>query len=106
MCGKSWRRSGVAVALPLTMHRILPALVILVTPAVVAAHVRITSPTPRSSDTLKDRHCGMTGGTRANVQTLKPGASLHLVWDEYIPHPGWFRVSFQQNGDVFEIPPV
>ena len=48
----------------------------------------------------------MAGSARANVQTLRPGASLHLVWDEYIVHPGWFRISFQQNGDTFEIPPV
>jgi MYXO-CTERM domain-containing protein len=88
------------------MRRILSALAIVLAPAVAAAHVRITSPTPRSSDQLKERHCGMAGGTRANVQTYKPGSPLHLVWDEYIVHPGWFRVSFQQNGDTFEIPPV
>jgi uncharacterized protein (TIGR03382 family) len=54
---------------------------------------------------LKERHCGQTGGARANVQTLPPGSTLHLVWDEYVIHPGWFRISFQQNGDTFEIPP-
>jgi len=75
-------------------------------PAVAAAHVRITSPTPRSSDQLKERHCGLAGSARANVHTYKPGASLHLVWDEYIVHPGWFRVSFQPNGDTFETPPI
>jgi uncharacterized protein (TIGR03382 family) len=88
------------------MRRTLPALAILLAPAVVAAHVRITSPTPRSSTTLKERHCGMAGGARANVQTLPPGSPLHLVWDEYVIHPGWFRISFQQNGDTFEIPPA
>ena len=55
---------------------------------------------------LKERHCGQTGSARANVQTLRPGSPLHLVWDEYVVHPGWFRVSFQQNGDTFEIPPA
>jgi uncharacterized protein (TIGR03382 family) len=55
---------------------------------------------------LKERHCGQTGGARANVSTLPPGSPMHLVWDEYIVHPGWFRVSFQQNGDTFEIPPA
>ncbi|HEY0481517.1 MAG TPA: SCE4755 family polysaccharide monooxygenase-like protein [Kofleriaceae bacterium] len=84
----------------------LPALAIVLAPAIAAAHVRITSPTPRSSDQLKERHCGLTGGARANVQTLRPGSVMHLVWDEYIVHPGWFRISFQQNGDTFEIPPV
>lgn len=88
------------------MRRILPVLAIFLVPAFAAAHVRITSPTPRSSDQLKERHCGQTGGTRANVQTYRPGSPLHLVWDEYIVHPGWFRISFQQNGDTFEIPPA
>ena len=77
-----------------------------VVPAIAAAHVRITSPTPRSSDQLKERHCGATGSSRANVQTYRPGAPLHLVWDEYVVHPGWFRVSFQPSGDTFETPPV
>jgi uncharacterized protein (TIGR03382 family) len=55
---------------------------------------------------LKQRHCGQTGSARANVQTYRPGATLHLVWDEYVVHPGWFRISFQQNGDTFEVPPA
>lgn len=84
----------------------LLALAILLAPAVAAAHVRITAPTPRSSTDLKARHCGVTGSPRANIHTVKPGSSLHLVWDEYIVHPGWFRISFQQNGDTFEIPPA
>ena len=69
------------------------------------AHVRISSPTPRSTIDLKQRHCGSTGSARANVQTFRPGATLHLVYDEYIAHPGWLRVSFNPNGDTFRIPP-
>lgn len=49
------------------------------------------------SDQLKERHCGQTGSVRANVQTYRPGSPLHLIWDEYVVHPGWFRGSFQQN---------
>src|SRR4051794_22052179 len=82
----------------------LLTIAILLSPAVAAAHVRITSPTPRSSTELKDQHCGMAGLPRANVHTMAPGSTLHLVWDEYVQHPGWFRISFQQNGDIFEIP--
>jgi uncharacterized protein (TIGR03382 family) len=83
----------------------LPAVAVILAPALVAAHVRITSPTQRS-DALKQRHCGATGSARANVQTMRPGSVMHLVWDEYVPHPGWYRISFQQNGDTFEIPPA
>lgn len=86
--------------------RTLVGLTVLLVPAIAAAHIRITSPKPRSSADLKERPCGMSGSTRANVQTYRPGATLHLVWDEYIPHPGWFRISFQSNGDRFEIPPA
>jgi len=79
---------------------------VLTVPAVASAHVRITSPTPRTSAELKDQHCGVLGSPRANVHTALPGSSLHLVWDEYVVHPGWFRISFQRNGDTFEIPPT
>src|ERR1051326_5653449 len=73
----------------------------------VEAHVRITSPTPRTVTDLKVRHCGggTTGSARANVQTFSPGATIHLTWDMYIAHPGWFRISFNPNGDTFRIPP-
>jgi len=88
------------------MRSCLVAIAILLTSTIADAHIRITSPTPRSTTVLKQRHCGATGSVRANVQTFAPGATLHLVWDEYVAHPGWFRVSFQENGDVFETPPA
>lgn len=88
------------------MRRIALALAAVLAPASASAHIRITSPTPRAGNQLKQRHCGQTGSARANVQTYRPGASLHLGWDEYVSHPGWFRISFQQNGDTFEVPPA
>ena len=88
------------------MRRIALALAAALAPATASAHIQITSPTPRAGNQLKQRHCGQTGSARANVQTYRPGAPLHLVWDEYVAHPGWFRISFQQNGDTFEVPPV
>jgi uncharacterized protein (TIGR03382 family) len=88
------------------MRRLVSTLAVLLVPVAASAHIRITSPTPRSPDQLKQRHCGETGSARANVQTYRPGAPLHLVWDEYVVHPGWFRISFQQNGDTFEVPPA
>src|ERR1041384_7910507 len=90
-----------------TMRRSnLAWLLVAATPSIAAAHIRITSPTPRSTSALKDQHCGATGSPRANIHTVPPGSTLHLVWDEYVAHPGWFRISFQQNGDTFEIPPA
>lgn len=87
------------------MRRIALALAAVLAPASASAHIRITSSPPRSPDQLKQHHCGQTGSARANIQTYKPGAPLHLVWDEYVAHPDWFRISFQQNGDAFEVPP-
>ncbi|MEZ4403951.1 MAG: SCE4755 family polysaccharide monooxygenase-like protein [Kofleriaceae bacterium] len=87
------------------MRSLVVAAALLSTASVASAHVRITSPTPRSSTDLKQRHCGMAGSARANVQTYAPGATLHLVWNEYIAHPGWLRISFNPNGDTFRIPP-
>lgn len=94
-------RSSLAVALA-------PALALagVLAPSLAAAHVRITSPTPRSSNDLKQRHCGRTGSARANVQTYRPGAPLRLTWEEYVEHPGWLRVAFQPSGDTFPVPPA
>jgi uncharacterized protein (TIGR03382 family) len=87
------------------MHRLLYVVALAATATVATAHVRITTPTPRTTIDLKSRHCGATGSARANVQTYRPGATVHLVWDIYIAHPGWIRVSFNPAGDTFRIPP-
>jgi hypothetical protein len=34
-----------------------------------------------------------------NVTVLEPGASLTVTWDEYVDHPGHFRISFDADGD-------
>jgi hypothetical protein len=49
---------------------------------------------------IKDGPCGMTGGARgANVYTYKPGATITITIGEYIPHPGYFRIAFDNDGD-------
>jgi len=75
-------------------------------PSLASAHIRVTSPPSRDQVNIKSRHCGVTGSARAHVYTALPGSTLHVVWDEFVPHPGYFRVSFNQNGDTFRIPPV
>jgi MYXO-CTERM domain-containing protein len=83
--------------------RLLPIVAVLFAPSIALAHISITSPTPRYSD-QKEQHCGRTANTRANVHFALPGSTLTLVWAETIQHPGYFRVSFQEDGSIFRIP--
>ena len=59
-----------------------------------------------SDDGLKKSPCGMTGGTRGtHIYKYKPGATVNVSLVETIPHPGYFRISFDQDGDDgFKIP--
>jgi MYXO-CTERM domain-containing protein len=65
-----------------------------------AAHLRLLSPASRYGDEQKAGPCGRAGGVRStNVATFRPGETITLVWDEFINHPGHFRVSFDDDGD-------
>jgi hypothetical protein len=66
-----------------------------------AAHIGLISPPSRyGQDILKFPPCGLGGGQRTNnVLVLEPGATIDVRWDEYIDHPGHFRISFDDNGD-------
>jgi hypothetical protein len=49
---------------------------------------------------IKDGPCGVTDGARGdNVYTFEAGSTVSLVWDEYIPHPGHYRISLDLDGD-------
>lgn len=84
---------------------------LLLVPASAAAHIHLTAPQSRI-DTLtgqdqKEQHCGVLNQVRTTrVTTFKPGETITVTWMETINHPGWFRISFQPNGDVFTIPPA
>lgn len=86
--------------------KILPAslLCIGVAAAIAApagAHLGLESPTSRyGPNVLKEGPCGVPGGQRSNnVTVLEPGASIEVVWDEYVDHPGHFRIAFDADGD-------
>jgi hypothetical protein len=66
-----------------------------------AAHVGLRYPPSRYGDNvLKEGPCGIAGGARSShVTVLEPGASINVVWDEYVNHPGHFRISFDAEGD-------
>lgn len=100
--------SGVASGLASGLAAVLA---LAVCPLVADAHIHLTSPLARTDSlTLdqKDQHCGVAGQTRnpARVTTFRPGETITVTWMETINHPGWFRIAFQPNGDVFGIPPA
>lgn len=65
------------------------------------AHLGLVSPPSRYGTTvLKYPPCGMTGGTRStNVTVYEPGQTIEIVWDEYVDHPGHYRIAFDADGD-------
>ncbi|MEQ9497557.1 MAG: hypothetical protein RIT81_11880 [Deltaproteobacteria bacterium] len=77
------------------------------TPSTVYAHLELTSPTSRyGGSVLKDGPCGMAGGGRSqNVFTFRAGETITIQWNEYINHPGHYRIAFDDDGDdAFEDP--
>ena len=49
---------------------------------------------------IKDGPCGRDGGTRGeHVYTYEPGATITVTVNEFIPHPGYFRIAFDADGD-------
>ncbi|HUH02014.1 MAG TPA: SCE4755 family polysaccharide monooxygenase-like protein [Kofleriaceae bacterium] len=72
------------------------------------AHLRLLSPSARYGDSQKAGPCGVAGGVRTTdkVSTFAPGETITLVWDEFIDHPGHFRISFDDDGDDSFVDPA
>jgi hypothetical protein len=77
----------------------LAAVVLVAEPA--ASHVIISSHTTRhGSGSIKLGPCGKLQSERGGViHIFEPGETIHLEWDEFISHPGYFRISFDEDGD-------
>ncbi|MDH5674046.1 MAG: lytic polysaccharide monooxygenase [Myxococcales bacterium] len=55
---------------------------------------------------LKAGPCGVAGSTRGtNVHTFQAGETITISVVEFIPHPGYFRIAFDQDGDDDFLPP-
>jgi MYXO-CTERM domain-containing protein len=83
------------------------------------AHVQFSYPTPRrpgsGNNDIKTGPCGCStqacpnGDVRVpgRVTVLEPGATIMVEFTETIQHPGFYRISFDQDGqDAFEPPPL
>lgn len=64
-----------------------------------AAHLLVTSPQSRH-DSLKRGPCGAGADDPRGsvVHTFAPGATITVAWDEFVDHPGHFRISFDDDG--------
>jgi hypothetical protein len=84
------------------VHITLLLAVVGLSPAEAHAHLDLVSPTSRyGPDVLKTGPCGITGGERMeeNVTYYEPGQTIEVRWDEYIDHPGHYRIAFDDDGD-------
>jgi hypothetical protein len=65
------------------------------------AHVALQYPESRNGhDDIKEPPCGIEGSQRGDKYYMaQPGTPIQLVMDEYINHPGWFRIAFDDNGE-------
>ncbi len=73
-----------------------------------AAHIALEYPPSRyGPDVLKVGPCGAASGPRSDhVTELEAGAPLEVVWNEYVDHPGHFRIAFDRDGDDGFIDPL
>jgi hypothetical protein len=72
--------------------------------AVSLAHVDLSTPNPRAhgetEGNLKSGPCGQTtNGRTANVNVFAPGQTITVTWNEYIDHPAYYRIAFDDDGD-------
>lgn len=68
-------------------------------------HAHINVEMSRSGD-QKDSPCGTANSQRgSNVLRVRPGTTINVSVSETIPHPGYFRIAFDVDGDDdFPIP--
>jgi MYXO-CTERM domain-containing protein len=77
------------------------------TPA--AAHVALTDPPARydSQTYIKDYPCGHPDNPEGeSTRTYEEGATITVQWNEYIGHPGHFRIALSTEGDQALIDPT
>jgi len=88
-----------------TVLRLATASSLFLFSAVSAAHVDLQQPTPRlagqaNDPQLKTGPCGQTAnGRTANVNVYTPGETITVRWNEYIDHPSYYRIAFDDDGD-------
>jgi hypothetical protein len=74
--------------------------VVALSPLEARAHLGLDVPTSRyGPDVLKTGPCGSGDGERTgNVTYYAPGETIEVFWDEYVDHPGHYRIAFDDDG--------
>jgi hypothetical protein len=53
-----------------------------------------------ADDAIKSAPCGMAGGARGtNIYTYEAGSTIEVEVSEFVSHPGYFRIAFDDDGD-------
>ena len=84
-------------------------------PSLASAHVRLVYPPPRYAPmgnddmNIKTGPCGRANDSRttdmSRITVLQPGATIMVQFGETIGHPGFYRISFDDDGqDAFVAP--
>lgn len=63
------------------------------------AHATLLSPRPRTELTLKRGPCGGLPRT-SDPLVLEAGSTLDVTWEEYVDHPGFYRLLFSAANDT------
>lgn len=85
--------------------RFLPAscclglVVSIAVPKTASAHIKVVEPLARHEQ-QKTGPCGKADDMRGDlIHTFAPGQTITIVWDEFVPHPGHYRISFDNDGE-------
>ena len=87
--------------------RALVVAVALLVPGVASAHVELLEPAARyPREFLKDGPCGHPGNPPGEFTTrVTAGETLVVRWDEFVGHPGHFRIALSMGGDAELVDP-
>lgn len=72
------------------------------------AHIELLSPSARyTPDQQKAEPCGVAGNPPGDgtAEVFEPGETITVEWDEFVNHPGHFRIAVDPSGtDAFTSP--
>jgi hypothetical protein len=98
-----WLRNGAALGGSLLSGAVLAGGLFVTTSA--RAHINLLEPVARvpgfPDSMLLRGPCGQRQNTRLEdrVTVLRPGQSIDMVWEVYVQHVSYFRISFDPDGD-------
>ena len=77
---------------------VIAVLAAVLVPPSLSAHVRMLTPKPRSTDTVKIGPCGGIPRTKKPTYFVA-GQEITVEWEEYTDHPGYHRILWSPGSD-------